>query len=881
MNGRFVRQVACAALVAAAVTAPGARVRAADADAPPDCGPAATLNATRRATFGSEILAPAPGAVSLKAGAPLKSCTFRFTPDPGNPSPGQGATATITITPAATRLDFTVTATPAKRFTYGQAVGIGDAFELVFGWADPSNAAPPIPPQLDFYVDPAGVCVVLVSSAHAIGRGDPSLCSATSSVPLGESTTWTGSVTVKWDALRRAGLDPDAFYVLAVWVRPGKTGVASDPLTISTCDRLAAGMASCPLPAPAQSYVAAVGDLGHQPDVPPHRVGIAGYLPLTKDMLAGVAFSDDSGTALSTRSAAVKSLRGPFAKGYACRSCGSFQTDDVGAFAAPFTSASVLGSDLSAFGVDAPPFTMGSVSFPLDSAYKGVYAPLPSGGRIVTVGAAELNGNTKQNGYARDNVLAFSETLPIGPYRVKHTSGPGATNAAPDTYQIAELDAGFMEANGNRSVAARGSGPFATIPVPLLHSTNVQLDAAYAWQALGPGTHVLSKTARDEIPPLAALLPIRRYAVMLRYGTQDAGQGNVLDVAGSVRWQPAPVDLSTTSYFGGSSNLAAGYRVVGRNYDPIDGAFDAHAGQHGMYGQYGYTYTLDRPQGQAFSLTVSGWSFGDSRPRDQAMQVQIKVPLPVKSQAAGVFSVQLNDTFGHVAVSQAGRANGIVVPDAAGGAGLLPNDQYNLQITYAFQKRLSVTGGYTYLDAQGCSTKLVTGPQPCYAYHQPQVVGDVAWTPFPYPAGNRWASTFVEASVQGSTTMPFRTDAANVLETRQADYYETTAGHIVRTAAVGTSFVKTPTGCATLLLSTVNRGGDADQFAKSAPVPGFTNTASLEYVAGGGFPSVLVAYSRIGNVAASPPSSRLLVLRLQLGAPFTNFGRSPHGNCGS
>jgi hypothetical protein len=320
------------------------------------------------------------------------------------------------------------------------------------------------------------------------------------------------------------------------------------------------------------------------------------------------------------------------------------------------------------------------------------------------------------------------------------------------------------------------------------------------------------------------------------------------------------VDLSNTNYYGGSWSGAAGYRAVGRNYDPIVGAFDAHAGEHGLYAQIGYGYTQDRPQVQATSVTLSGWSFADSHPRDRALQLQFKTPFPVKSQTAG-------------------RANGIVVPDLAGGDGLLPNDQYNLQMSYALQKRLSITAGYTYLDAQGCSTKLVTGPQPCYAYHQPQIVGGIAWTPF--PLGGVWSSTFLEASVQGSTTLPFRTATDSVLSTSRFDYYQTTAGHVVRSAALGMTLLKSPSGCATLLLTTANRGGDPDQFAKSAPVPGFTNTASLEYVAGSGFPSVLLAYSRIHNDVPSPPSSKVLILRLQAGAPFTNFGRSPHGGCGS
>ncbi|HEX3463227.1 MAG TPA: hypothetical protein VHS78_04125 [Candidatus Elarobacter sp.] len=777
----------------------------------------------------------------------------------------------MSVSPASFKVAFRISKPSDEPFLYGKALGIGDGFQLTFDWNDPGSPPQNVPPQFRLHVDPAGVCVVMVKSSRFLGRADPSLCSATTSGPTGNSRTWTGTITVNWDTLRdpRWGMNLDQFELFANWFRATKHGQSSvEQIAISTCADTSAP-SGCVAPAASQSYVAAIGDIGHEPDLPPHRLGIDAYLPVSRQILAGASFSDDSGAALNTRSTAVKALRGPQAKAYACHSCGSFQTDDASAFGAPFTSAGVLGSDLSAFGVDAPPFTMNSVSFPLDSAYKGVYVPFSSGGRSVTVGVAALNGNTKQSGYARDSVLTFAET--ILPLVQRVSDSPESSR------YLREYDVGFIEANGNRTALAPSAGAFSTIPAPLLHSTNAQLELAYSWMSIGQGQRLASGV--PERTDIASLVPQRRYAALLRYGAQDTAGGNVLDVAGSFRWQAAPVELNQQGYVGGSLSAAAGYRVVGPNYNPIDGAFDAHVAQHGAFGQVTYSYTLDRPQPEVTSLTVSEWSFADARPRDRALQMQFKTPFPVKSATAGIFSVQSNDTFGRISISQAGRASGIVVTDAAGGGGLLPNDQYNLQLNYALQKRLSMTAGYTYLDAQGCSTKLVAGPQPCYSYRQPQVVGDIAWTPF--PLGGIWASTFVEASVQGSTTMPFETESDRVLQTGRFDYYQTTVGHVVRTGAVGMTLLKSPSGCATLLLSTANRGGDPDQFAKSAPVPGFTNTASLEYVAGGGFPSVLLAYSRIQNDVPSPPSSKVLILRLQLGAPFDSFGRSPHGKCGS
>jgi len=276
---------------------------------------------------------------------------------------------------------------------------------------------------------------------------------------------------------------------------------------------------------------------------------------------------------------------------------------------------------------------------------------------------------------------------------------------------------------------------------------------------------------------------------------------------------------------------------------------------------------------QTATFALSGYSFSDpTHVRDEAVLLQTNYPIST------FLSVQSNDELGRIAISQVGRNNGILIDDTQDGREMLANNQYNLQLTYSLGIALQATLGYTYIDAQGCNSKIAAkGAQPCYPYRSPTAVSNLAWTPF--PKYKPLSSTFIQGSIQGTSTSPFKTSTDDVLQTRVADYYDTTASQVSRSATLGSVFINSATSCATFLLTTANRGGDVNNFARGAPIPGFTDTASLEFVPGQGGPSFVAAYSRIHNDAPTPPSSNQFLFRVQFGLPYSTFGASPHGSC--
>jgi hypothetical protein len=104
---------------------------------------------------------------------------------------------------------------------------------------------------------------------------------------------------------------------------------------------------------------------------------------------------------------------------------------------------------------------------------------------------------------------------------------------------------------------------------------------------------------------------------------------------------------------------------------------------------------------------------------------------------------------------------------------------------------------------------------------------------------------------------------------------ETTAGHIVRNAALGAYLFKGK--CSTLILSTENRGGSFDDFAKTAPKPGFTNTAAVELVPAKAWPALMIAYSRQGTLGSAP--SRQFLARIRFGLPKPAFRTDIRSAC--
>ncbi len=695
--------------------------------------------------------------------------------------------------------------------------------------------------------DAAGSCQTNVSGMS----GDPAQCVATKKLTnVGGDQVWTGKIKLPIVELEKAGV-PRTFTLMVI--RDVYAGIPRDGRIPPAYTTSRISVTINPVRTVAnQQYAAYAPSAGHASDVPSHRRGANLYLPLEASLLATGTVSDDSSQPLVTRDSAISALNVPSAKSFNCHSCGSFTADDKQPFQSPFTSTATLGVNLDALGVDAVPFTTSAAAYPIDAGYKLVLLPQPGTTATTAFGIATSHGLTKSNGYAHDSVLSVVQTV------------PGTAS---------QLQLGLFHAVANRTVLPTPApGAFPSTTTPLLHSANTQGSIAYSFspQAL----HLFRESQTGQIG-LSTVAPLT-YTTLVRYGTQYGAASQVFDVVESIQKRPPALDPFSAENEQYHFSGAVGYRSVGPRYNPIDASFDQHAGERGPYASLAYTVPVDLHDGfGAGTFSLSGYGFSDGvRVRDEALLFQVSYPLSTR------WTLQSKDMVGHVTVSQAGRANGLLISDALGGDAILPNGQYNLQLVYAPADSFKLTTGYTRLYSQGCNTKLKAKPQPCYPFRQPTAVADLAWLPFASESSKLLSSFFIEGSIQGTATTPFQTATDAVLATRTFNYYNTTASRVQRTAAVGTTLFSTKTSCATLLLTTANRGGDIDNFAKSAPVPGFTNTASVEFVPGEGWPSLLAAYTRVENKSGTPAPQRLFTLRAQLGVPFFNFAKSAKGTCG-
>lgn len=714
--------------------------------------------------------------------------------------------------------------------------------------SSPSPSVPRAPSPLSggFVVaaaDATKACQSMVNGLPA----DPAVCSADAQT-VAAKHEWSGSLKLSITALQQAGVPP-AFSLRAE--RNLRAGVRNAGFPTVYHSRTIHLTVDTQRSAAHQQYVAWAPTAGHASDTGVQRRAANVFAPLNPNVSASATFADDAGAILATRDKAVADLMAPSAPSFGCHSCGAFFGTDKQPFQSPFASRSGLGVDLSAFGVDGVPFATGSVSYPIDSGYKLIVAAPPSASSTTAMGLSWFDGTTKSSGYAHDSVVSLVETVPM---------------------EASSLKLGLFHVVANRSVLATPA-PSALPPVtaPLMHSANTQGSVAYSFSP--EALHVLrdNQSGATEL----AIRPPMTYTTLLRYGTQYVASSQIVDVAESIQRDPPSIDPFSTAFERWHVGGALGYRSVGAKYNPIDGTFDAHIGERGPYATLEYTAPVIRGSGfTTATVSVSGYLFTDGiAVRDQRMFASLSYPL------SPYLSLQSNDAVGHLTISQVARANGFIVADAAGGRDLLANSKYNLQLTYKRATVFQLTGGYTMLYAQGCNTRIsASAAQPCYPYRAPTAVGDLAWVPFDSSPSAFAKSLFVEGSVQDSASSPFRTATDAVLQTPRLNYYDTTAGHVVRTAAVGAVLFKSAERCSTLLLTTANRGGDIDNFAKSAPVAGYTNTASLESVLGPFWPTLFVAYNRTQNKGADP-ARPLWLIRAQFGVPPKNYGSSARGGC--
>lgn len=661
---------------------------------------------------------------------------------------------------------------------------------------------------------------------------------------------WSGSVSIAYAVLDSV-LGGDGAFALVVRrtilaPQPGKPSVMqptfrhSDPAPAAfiSVDRHVADMWR-------DRYVTAGADLGRPVGVPPHRLVTNVVAPLDASNLATATFADDAGKILGIRNKAAKSItESAEAKSFTCRSCGSFLTTNKQPFDLALTSSATLGVDLSSLGVDTAPFDLDAISFPIDAGYKFIHAG------DSTFAAAAFSGTTSSNGVAHDGVLRYHDA-----FAWKNKS---------------KLEIGVFHATANRSEP--GTAPTGVYPAldPFAGRTaNTQVSAAF------------SRAAEVTLPdrPSVPIGDATTLAALVRYGTQYAGSSQTFDAAVSTLRDPALFNTKAKFENKRHVGFAAGYRSVGPAYGPLDADYDVHTGLHGFYGLVELTDAVCSPPAdchlrtQQFDAKVAAYRFSDGvQPRDSALSVSVTYPF------LDTLSLDASYAAGALTVSQAGRANDILVSDAQGGNHYLPNGQYSAGLTYTANTGSTaffrLAAGYTVAHAQGCNSALVTAT-PCYGYRSPSATGSIYWRPF-----RTFSDFFLSGSIENSTNQPFAT-GTNALAQLSADgAFATTASHIVRTAAVGAHLFRfKPNGCSTLLLTTSNRGGNIDHFGSSPPQPGYTNTASLELVPGSGWPTVLTAYSRVGNLEGAKPPVSLFVVRVQYGILPNAFAAATARSC--
>jgi hypothetical protein len=252
----------------------------------------------------------------------------------------------------------------------------------------------------------------------------------------------------------------------------------------------------------------------------------------------------------------------------------------------------------------------------------------------------------------------------------------------------------------------------------------------------------------------------------------------------------------------------------------------------------------------------------------EARDVAVTASASVRLGTANHFALAGGVTTGTVAVSQAARLSGspFVVRDDQGGAAFLPNSSYSLSLTSASASH-EASLGYTVGRSPSCDATVTAAP--CFAYRQPSVSATLFWLPV--------NAVFVVAAIknQNDNALNLVSGGPVAGEAAAGSGQVTTAGHIVRNAAIGTYLFNGK--CSTLTLSTENRGGGFDTFSQSPPSPGFTNTAALELVPTASWPTVLVAYSRVGTLGQTPATQFLL--RARLGVPERAFRADVRQNC--
>ncbi len=820
------RYVAGLAALAACVVATARVAYAADPPLPA-CSAKTPLTATVEYHFSGPVL----GAVAAPCSVAMR--------DPATNADDPSSTVTLSFTNDGLNVAFDFTQSLLRT---NRGVFRNDHIAITIVRTNARGAMP-----FEVMADANGDCKSLSHAVRFLTAHDQCTADVSEKGSAG-SFEWSGSVSIGYAALDSV-LDGDRTFAVVLQrtilipdtqapgaMRPTFRVSKPHPAAFITLDRNTTNMG-------VDRYVAAGADIGQPVGVPPHRLVTNAVAGLDRSNLVTATFADDAGQVLSIRDTAAKSIAdNAQSKSFGCRSCGAFLSSFTQPFDLALTSTGALGVDLSTLGVDTAPFSLDAVSFPIDAGYKFIH----SGDAIL--GAAAFSGTTSSSGVAHDGVVQYQNA-----FWFKDNS---------------KLQLGVYHAVANRSQpAAASTDLYPPLDSIAGHTTNTQFSAAFSH----------SKALALKGIPAATTSAATTLSALLRYGTQYHGSAQTVDAAISTLRDPAIFNLRSKYEDKTHVEFAAGYRSVGSAYGPLDANFDLHTGLHGFYGLVELTNPVCKGdchlRTKQLDAKVSAYRFSDGvQARDVSLSGSVTYPF------LDTLSLAASYATGALTVSQAGRANNILVTDAQGGGMFLPNGQYSAALTYTANTGptpfFDFSAGYTLAHAQACDVTILTAA-PCFPYRGPSVTGSIYWRPF-----RSFSDFFLSGSIQNSTNQPFPTGESAAALQSSPDTSVTTASHIVRTAAVGAHLFKfNPGGCSTLLLTTTNRGGNIDHFAKSPPQPGYTNTASLELIPAKGWPTVLAAYSRVGNLDTTTPPQTLFVVRVQYGITPKAFAAASSRSC--
>jgi hypothetical protein len=729
---------------------------------------------------------------------------------------------------------------------------------------DPTQHLATVTADFEAFVNPAGVCYTVstnfqqeIAHAQCSASASPNVPPTSPNCPHSGSYCWGGQLTISYDTLRLNGLmsaeTASGVYSAPFLIAVGQTlwDPAPQPVRVKAgqspgvgCVRggNAKGTACVLYSVPSFSdeagwlhvSVTPINDTGGQQygvyaptagfSAVPHRAALSTYAGIAPQSFFSSTFGDTSGSALTVRNFSLSQVLPkdvyPSTKSYTCVTCSSFQTDQWSVNVKPtLTTASVFGYDFSSFGVDNEPFAFDAVSYPVDAGAKA-----SGGSDYLTINALAMRGTTSTDAFASDTAVILN---------VPFEQGPNALSAS--LYHVA----------ANRSETAT---------TPAMQTVDTDATLSYI------NTNESYALDKGEVTGTAYIT-----SALFRYGTQYLFDGQRFDGAVSETIRPgnfqnaAPKDVWTL-------NFAAGYRSVGENYQPIDGDFNPTLGLHGWYGEAQYS----QPQGARFPSTIGvlfHQFYGNGEFRDSALGMSFSRQFGHWSP----FSLVGSFNTAQLTASQVARQVKYTTPLTPDqGAAYLPNSSYSASLLYKPSTSLEASFGYSSGYTQNCSSTLI--PLPCYAYLQPSVIGS-AYVLFP-------ANIFLSGSIRSQNNIASGTPWGNEIGTFTKEL--TTANHIARSAGVGYILPK-GLPCSTVAFTTINRSGTPDAFAANPPVPGYTNTYSLNIAPTTVVPvGFLLAYSRLGTDAMPPNPATLtsqFLVRLLFGVPPNSFAMQSQVPC--